>query len=69
MTLEELSVGQKVRINAPGNSTLHNETGTICDLTEDGPRVRFDVYKSKFDRFEDSSTGSVIVGVNEIVLL
>jgi len=69
MRLEELEVGQRVRINAPTNATLHNETGVICAITEDGPRVRFDQYKSKFDAFEDSRTGSVIVDVCEVVVL
>lgn len=60
MKYEECFIGQHVRINLPGNPTLHNETGIVCSRDEmDEAGVRFDVYKPKFDQYGDTRRGYV----------
>jgi hypothetical protein len=70
MSPEECSIGQKVRINTPDNPVLHDETGTICEINDwDEVGVRFDVYKAKFDDFEDSRRGYVMLNPWELELI
>lgn len=59
-----------VRINWPANPILHNETGVVADRPEsDEAVIRFDVYKSKFDAYDDTRRGSVTVNPEQLDLL
>jgi hypothetical protein len=70
MKPEECSRGLKVRINTPDNSVLHGETGTICEINDyDDVGVRFDVYKAKFDDFDDARRGYVHLTPWELELI
>ena len=67
MIYDECELGMKVCIMMPENTVLHQETGTIAAINgADEILIRFDVYKPKFDQFEDARRGSVIVGVENL---
>lgn len=70
MSPEECSIGQKVRIDTPDNSVLDGETGTICEINDWLEiEVRVDVYKAKFDDYEDTRRGYVTLNPWELELI
>jgi hypothetical protein len=73
MKPEQCNIGQKVRINLPVNPVLHGETGTICDIEGWMETacvcVRFDVYKAKFDNYNDARCGNVTVEPADLELI
>ncbi len=69
MNYDDCDYGLAVRIVIPG-SILDGETGIISNMYgTDEVEVRFDVYKPKFDQYEDTRRGCVVVDPSELTVI